>query len=241
MDVHGRDGLLRTVARLLDEARDGRGGALAVLGEPGMGKTSLLGAIGRRASGCHVLGVSGVAPEYALPAAGLHRLLRPVSDGDIPAGGSADLAFCAAVHRLFVTLADPRPVLCCVDDAHWMDPVSLAALAFVARRASTERIVMVFAGDAAAGAMADALAGFPTARLDPLDDDASMLVLADRMATWAAPELAEDLVDLASGNPLALVDLATALTPDQLAGTVPPPVALPAHSRLRRRLGLRFA
>jgi DNA-binding CsgD family transcriptional regulator len=246
--LRGRDRLLHAAERLVAGARDRRGGALAVLGGPGMGKTALLGAIGRRATGCLVLAVSGVEPERTLPASGLDRLLRQVC-GHVDAhygqlarvfagrGGppTADVAFCFAVRQLFVALARRRPVVCCVDDAHRLDPVSLAALTFVARRVSTERIAMVFAADHEIDrGTADPLAGIPTAWLDPLDDETSMLVLVDRMATWPAPDLAADLVDLASGNPLALVESAAAALAGGRAAT------LPARSKLRRDIGGRF-
>jgi DNA-binding CsgD family transcriptional regulator len=259
--VHGRDRLLTAAERLLSDARNRRGGALAVLGATGMGKTTVLRAICANATGCHLLRTSGVAPEATLPVSGLHRLLQPLSrrvaDLSAPQRGvltellglrtppaTADFALCSAVHRLFVELSRSRPVLCCVDDAHWLDPVSLAALAFVARRAGTERIAMVFAGDChdeEAGAV-DSLAGIAAVRLGPLGDDAGNQVLADRAnGTWLAPDLAADVVELASGNPLALVELAAALTPEQLAGEVQAPTSLPRHSRLRRGVGQRFA
>jgi DNA-binding CsgD family transcriptional regulator len=259
--VRGRDRLLSAAERLLTEARNRRGGALAVLGGTGMGKTTVLRAICRSATGCQLLKTTGVAPESALPMSGLHRLLQPLSrrvaDLSAPQRGvltdllgprtpptTADFALCSAVHRLFVELSRVRPVLCVVDDAHWLDPVSLAALAFVARRVSTERVAMVFSGECTGdnGAEGDLLAGILRVRLAALSEDASMQVLSDRMATtWLAPDLAADVVDLASGNPLALVELAAALTPEQLGGEAAAPASLPRHSRLRRDVGRRFA
>jgi len=164
-------------------------------------------------------------------------LLQSVPDVGPTIHNRPDLAVFAALHRMFVTLARNGPVLVCVDDAHWLDPASLAGLAFVARRVSRVRVAMVFGGTDTS----DALAGVPAVRLDPLDDDASRLVLVGRMPTWPSPDVTEELVELASGNPLALVELAAAITPDQLAGTAPPPVTLPPHSRLRHQIGARFA
>jgi DNA-binding CsgD family transcriptional regulator len=258
--VRGRDRLLNASERLLTDARNRRGGALAVLGGTGMGKTTVLRAIYRGAAGCHVLRTSGVEPESTLPMSGLHRLLQPLSRrlAELPSSqhtvlsdllgpktppSVADFTLCSAVHRLFVELSRTRPVLCCVDDAHWLDPVSLAALAFVARRVATERVAVVFAGEygADSGTAADPLAGIPRVRLAALGDEAGMQILADRMVTWLAPDLAADVVELASGNPLALVELAAALTPEQLGGEAPVPQSLPPHSRLRRDIGRRFA
>jgi DNA-binding CsgD family transcriptional regulator len=259
--VRGRDRLLGAADRLLNEARARRGGALAVFGGTGMGKTTVLRAVCGGAAGHLLLRTSGVAPEAELPLSGLHRLLQPLSRratelsapqravlsdllGPRTPPAVADFALCSAVHRLFVELSRVRPVLCCVDDVHWLDPVSMAALAFVARRASTERIAMVFAAECASGGgeCGESLAGIVRVRLAPLGAEASLQVLADRAAaTWLAPDLAADVVELASGNPLALVELAAALTPEQMGGEAPAPASLPRHSRLRRGVGRRFA
>lgn len=262
--VRGRDRLLDAAQRLLADARDRRGGALVVLGDLGMGKTTVLRAIRARATGFLVVRTAGVAAEATLPMAGLHRLLQPLTrPGAEPAGpqraaladllgrritpGTADFPLCTALHRLFVDLARVRPVLCCVDDAHALDPVSAAALAFVARRAGTEPVAVVFAGECRpdTGTAGDPFAGIPSVRLGPLGDEASTRVLADRGAAsgagWLAPDVAADVVQLASGNPLALVEFAAALTPAQRGGEAAPPAALPRHSRLRRTIGSRFA
>lgn len=230
-----------------------------MLGGRGMGKTTVLRAICRSATGCHLLSTSGVPPESALPMSGLHRLLQPLSRrlsdlstqqrgvltdllGARTPPATADFALCSAVYRLFVELSRVRPVLVCVDDSHWLDPVSLAALAFVARRVSTERVAVVFSAECRSdsGTAADPLAGIPRVRLSPLTEEASLQVLNDRMTTWLAPDLAADIVELASGNPLALVELATSLTPEQLGGEATAPTSLPRHSRLRRSVGKRF-
>lgn len=257
--TRGRERLLAAAERLLNDARGRKGGALAILGGPGMGKTTVLRTIARGATGYHLLRTSGVPPETTLPMSGLHRLLQPLARraadlstpqrnvltmllGTRTSPGTADFALCSAVHRLLVELSRAGPVLCCIDDAHWLDPVSLAALAFVARRVGTERVAVMFTAECGAdsGSPTDPLAGIPSARLAPLSDEISLQVLGDRTtATWLAPDLAADIVELASGNPLALVELAAALTPEQL-GAAHAPASLPRHSRLRRTVGRRF-
>ncbi|MEU7474784.1 LuxR family transcriptional regulator [Lentzea sp. NPDC042327] len=82
--------------------------------------------------------------------------------------------------------------------------------------------------------------GLPHVVLDPLDRAESLLVLHD-LLPGLPPALAVDLADLACGNPLALVELAGALTSDQLGGIAPPPDGLPQASSLRARLLARFA
>src|SRR6266849_1799507 len=61
--------------RVLDAARGGLSAALVVRGEPGVGKTSLLGYAAGSAAGFRVIRVAGVESELELGFAGLHRLL----------------------------------------------------------------------------------------------------------------------------------------------------------------------
>jgi DNA-binding NarL/FixJ family response regulator len=81
--------------------------------------------------------------------------------------------------------------------------------------------------------------GLPSITLDPLDRATSVRVLHD-LVPGAPDPLAEDLADLACGNPLALVELAGSLTSDQLGGNAPAPEALPESSSLRIRWRARF-
>ena len=61
--------------RVLDAARRGLSAALVVRGEPGVGKTSLLGYAAGSAAGFRVVRIAGVESELELGFAGLHRLL----------------------------------------------------------------------------------------------------------------------------------------------------------------------
>jgi hypothetical protein len=67
-----------TLDRLLDGLRVGRSGALVVRGEPGIGKSALLGYLTERASGCRVARASGVESEMEIAFAGLHQLCAPM-------------------------------------------------------------------------------------------------------------------------------------------------------------------
>src|SRR5262249_13873804 len=115
-----------------------------------------------RAADMHVLTARGVESESELPFAALHQLLRPALDqlaGLPPPQSSAlrgalglevgrsDQRFLvfAACLSLLAELAERRPVLCLVDDAHWLDAASADALRFVARRLDAEGIVLLFA------------------------------------------------------------------------------------------------
>jgi len=65
---------------LLWALRAGESRALVVVGEPGVGKTTLLDYLVGRVSGCRVVRVSGVESEGGLAFAGLHQVCAPMLD-----------------------------------------------------------------------------------------------------------------------------------------------------------------
>lgn len=212
-----------------------------------MGKTTFLRAVRTRATGFQVLSVGGLESESELPGAALHRALHevPASDRFVSWAGEAAtaaaagdlLGFCSAVHREIVAAAAVKPVLCLVDDAENLDPLSARAVVFTAHRAESASVFVLFARSPGGGGEAHE---FPRLELPPLDDRASLRILCDRLP--GIPQgLAEELVELGSGNPTALIELAEELTPRQLAGLAAPPRSLPSGSRLRRVLRRRFS
>lgn len=84
----------------------------------------------------------------------------PAAFGEVPeADPDRFLVFLAAL-SLLDEVAAQGPVLGVIDDAHWLDDASAAALAFVARRLRAERVAMLFAaGATGAGPDAAAAAG----------------------------------------------------------------------------------
>ncbi|GAA2100389.1 helix-turn-helix transcriptional regulator [Actinomadura alba] len=251
--LRGRDHELETLGALLDRTRNGAGGALLIVAEPGLGRSALLEAVVRRAgSGFRTLGTRGIRPERAVPFAGLHRLLRPVAErirrlpasqadalapvvGGLRERPADSLTLYAAVGGLLAEAARGGPVLCWVDDVQRLDRVSAEALAFTARRLADEPVVMVFsAGSDLPGATwPECFADVPGLALTGLDEPSGHRVLEDRTGGDLPAELAGELLEIACGRPLALVELAESLTPEQLSGDAPSPRALPACSRLR--------
>src|ERR1700744_3254179 len=64
--------------RLLETARGGRGGALVLQGEPGVGKTALLEYAGEAGRDFRVFQTVGVEGEMELPYAALQQLCSPI-------------------------------------------------------------------------------------------------------------------------------------------------------------------
>src|SRR5689334_18263044 len=76
----GRQREREVLDRVLETARGGHGGALAVYGEPGVGKTALLDAAVETAADFRVARAVGVEGEMGFPFAALHQLCSPSLD-----------------------------------------------------------------------------------------------------------------------------------------------------------------
>jgi DNA-binding CsgD family transcriptional regulator len=245
----GRDSERATLAALLDAARGGSGGALVVRGVAGSGKSVLLADAASAADGMRVLRTSGVESESPLAFAALQRLLWPLRSrvealpapqrnalraalGEADGAGDRFLAFLGTL-SLLADAAEEGPVLAVVDDAHWLDDASSAALLFVARRLQVERVALLFAtreGEAYAFDAPD----LPAVVLGGVAGEAAAAVLSGRAGGEVDPAVRDQLVDGTGGNPLALVELAGALSPDQLAGRVRLPAQLPLTGGVER-------
>jgi DNA-binding CsgD family transcriptional regulator len=220
MRLHGRDAELAELGDLLGRARKGVSGALVVRGDAGIGKTALLAEVTSLADGFRVLRATGAEEEAGLPFAGLHLLLRPVLDratalpsvqaqalrgalGLAEAGPPDRFLVGLAVLSLLAELAVGQPLLCVVDDAHWLDRASADALLFAARRLGNESVVLLFGTRPGAFPAA----GLPECNLRGLSAQAA----ADLLGTSLPPERRYRILAEAAGNPLALLELPRAL------------------------------
>ena len=243
----GREPECAAIGRLLEDARAGTGGALVVRGEAGIGKSALLDFARQRAVPMAVLSATGVEAESDLAFAGLHELLRPILDhlGELPdiqsqaLAGALGLApsthadrllISAAVLSLLAAAAEDRPTLCVVDDAQWLDRPTADALVFTARRLRAERLVILFGAREGEAARFEA-AGLAELILTGLADQPAIAVLASR-ARQAPPRVRDRLLAEAAGNPLALMELASGLSDEQVQGLAPLPEAMPLTPRL---------
>jgi ATP/maltotriose-dependent transcriptional regulator MalT len=248
--LYGRGAECAAVRDVLDDARAGRSGALVVRGEAGFGKSALLEYAAEHADGMRALRGLGIDSEAELAFAALHQILRPGLDliegipapqgealagafGLAPASGADRFLISIAVLSVLSEIAEEGPVLCLVDDAHWLDQPSADALVFAARRLEAEGVAMLFA--AREGELRSFYApGLRELRLGALDAKAARALLEERIAVALAPEVRDKLVAAARGIPLVLLELPSLLTAEQLAGEAPLPDPLPLTANLQQ-------
>jgi DNA-binding CsgD family transcriptional regulator len=251
--LFGRDRERALLDRLLDQARGGHGGAVVLRGEAGIGKSALLEHAADGASGMLVLRCLGVETEVELAFAGLHQLLAPVLPAidQIPEVQAAALrgamgigpivdenrfVIALAVLSLLAEAAADRPLLCIVDDAHWLDRPSADALAFTGRRLEAERIAMLLSvrdGDPPSPFPGPGLTEHTVTGLDPADADP---FLVERFGQTLAPQIRDWVIEAAQGNPLALLEIPEELTPAQRSGRDALPTPTPIGRDLSRLL-----
>ncbi len=256
VDLFGRAEECARIDRLLADARTGSSGVLVVGGEPGIGKTALLGHAEARArtAGMTVLAARGVESEAQVPFGGLLELLRPALGAleRLPGPQAAALrsalaigpsreadrfAVGAATLGLLAAQAEDAPVLAVIDDAHWLDEPSLAAVLFAARRLMVDAIaVLVATRRGEPRALEEA--GLPRLELAGVDPAAAQAIIARNAPGRPDAEVAGRIMSLAAGNPLALVELAAGGHElDAAPGDdAPPPVQTSLERSYARRI-----
>jgi DNA-binding CsgD family transcriptional regulator len=236
--------------RRVAQARRGKGCAVLVTGQPGVGKTALIGQVCASVRGFQVLRAAGVESEASLGFSVLADICRPLLGlmERIPGPQAAVLrgalalgpvvvadrfaVFAGALSLLAVAAGD-QPVLVWVDDAHWVDAESAQALGFCARRIYAEPVLLVlaaregeplpFAGDA-----------FDRFVLGGLDVGASAALLAAVCGSDVDGKVAARLHAATEGNPLALTEVGALLSDAQLAGRAVLEEPLPVGSGVER-------
>jgi DNA-binding CsgD family transcriptional regulator len=249
-DRHGERGMLD---QLTNAVRAGGSRVLVVRGEPGVGKSALLDYLAGHALGCRVVRAAGVESEMELAFAGLHQLLAPMLDRlqrlpvpqrealrtafGLSAGPAPDRFLVGlAVLGLVSEVAGEQPLVCVVDDEHWLDRASVQALGFVARRLAADPVGLVFAARVPG---AD-LAGLPELTVAGLAEEDARALLDSVLAGPVDARVRDLIVAETRGNPLALLELPRGLATAELAGGfgLPAAVSLPGRieESFRRQL-----
>jgi DNA-binding CsgD family transcriptional regulator len=230
----GRDLELGKIRGLIDGLRHGAGGVLILRGDAGIGKTALLDGAREMDPGALVLDACGIESESSLSFAALRDLISPIVErrdvlpapqeaalaGALAIGPPAPgprLAVCAGALGVLEAAAAERPVLALIDDVQWLDPASRECVAYAARRAHGP-VALLLAGRE--GYSYDDLEGIPSIEVRALDH-----VAADELLGLSSPDLGRGVSDAvrlaAAGNPLALLEIPSTLTPPQRDGSVP--------------------
>ncbi len=236
----GRERERREIALALAGARGGVSAVLALVGEPGIGKTALLDhAADAAAAGMQVLRARGVESEAEIPFASLLELLRPALGmlERIPEPQAVALEGALALRRvpaqerfavgaatlsLIAAYAEQAPVAVLLDDAHWLDASSAQALLFAFRRLVADPIAVLLAVREGAPSLLDG-ADLTTLHVGGLSGEEAGALLGG-----LAPQAATRLHRATDGNPLAMLELASD-APDLALAPEDAPVLVPAR------------
>ena len=246
-----REGEIESLATLVDAVGAGSGGLAWIDGPAGIGKTRLLdsaaalaeerGLAALQARGGELerefpygvvrqlfeprLAAAGAAEREEL-LAGPASLAAPLVDVALAPVPFADTSF-PVLHGIFwlaSNLANRGPLVLMVDDAHWADPPSLRALAYLARRAPGAPILVLVAartGEPAADPAALRAIGESATvalRPSPLSAAAASTLAGDRLDGEISDAFAEACHATTGGNPFLVHELLAALAADGAAG-----------------------
>jgi len=236
------------IDRVLAAVRGGFSGTLVLRGGPGVGKTTLLRYAVTAAPDMRVSSIAGVESEIRMEYGGLHQLLLPflplLDKLPPPQQRALQVAFGQeagppperflvglAALTLLSLAAQDQPLLCVVDDVHWLDPESKQVLAFVARRLYADRVGFIGANNEIIPA--PEAEGLPTITIDGLPDAAARDLLAAVTGGAFNTHVVDRILADTANNPLALVELGTAYTDAEISGHAALPEPLPLGQRLR--------
>jgi DNA-binding CsgD family transcriptional regulator len=253
----GRDALVAVLRSHLT-APASRGGALLLVGDPGVGKTALLDAAAAAVSipDTRILRATGAQFEADVSFAALHQLLFPiigqvahldpahqqalsVALGLRDGPGSDRLMIGTATLALLLRAVSGRPLVVIVDDLPWLDRASALVLGFVARRLTGTGIAFLAAQRSGDESFFER-AGIPVLEVAPLSDGAAAELVLSRFPALA-PQVRDRVVAESQGIPLALLELPRELTEPQSSAHETLPLNLPLSRTLQAVFTARVA
>ena len=218
MELLEREQEEAALVRALDRAPT-EGRVVLVLGEAGIGKTSLVGAVLRARD---VRALYGACDPLGVP-----RALGPIHDvarataGPL-AGALADGAREPILDALLATLGDRRPTAIVVEDVHWADDATLDLLTLLGRRLPAARgcLILTCRTDALADRpnVRRALGALPRTGVERIEPAPFSVPAVEALARDAARDAA-GLHAVTGGNPFFVTE-ALAAPPGRVPGSV---------------------
>ncbi len=259
-EFHGRDAELALIRGELERLSDGAEAVVVVEGAAGMGKSRLLAEIAAIARGLDVrVGSSAADPgETVVELAALLAALFEGSDPLLDPGGLTPLHaqpeqrfwLLRDLQQLLERAALDSPLMIAIDDAHWADSGTVAAIRtlpmrlmglpiawVIALRPPREATSLVHALDQLKGE------GAQTVVLGPLDDDAVVQLATDMLSAQPDASILKQLAE-ADGSPFFVVETLLGLQEearirvvDGRAELIDGPLPRRVHEKMRERLG----
>src|SRR5215472_15095103 len=241
---------LEVLGALVAQAAGGDGRVGLIEGPPGIGKTRLVAAARRLAAeaGMRCLSARGSPMERAFPFSVARQLFEPVlaagaaergeafagpagrverllsGEGGPAADGGGPFAVYHGLYWLTANLSAAGSLALLIDDLHWGDPPSLAAMEYLGRRLDGLPVLLVIASRAHEPGFdrsaLDALGQEPTAReVTPraLSEAATAGLLRARLPA-ADDGFCRACHAATGGNPLLVAELASALAAEGVTG-----------------------
>jgi tetratricopeptide (TPR) repeat protein len=235
----GRTLEIETLARLVGQARAGRGSVALIEGEPGIGKTRLLREMLRSAGSLGfdvllgtgeelerdrpfgpIVAALGLAPDAPDPRrADIGRLLKPGHDvaGIWERGPALRYQVLDSILDLVEDLSALRPVAMGLDDLQWADASTLLVVRHLGTRLPSMPVVLLLAsrpvprtGDLATVVEILRREGLVEVELGPLSTD-EVTALAGSMLEEAPSSAVLTQLSGAAGNPLLVTELVSAV------------------------------
>ncbi|MGW6199146.1 helix-turn-helix transcriptional regulator [Kribbella sp. NPDC055110] len=236
LPVRGRDEQLTALERVLADAQSGRGSVTVIEGGPGLGKTRMLQAVWARAADLSFRMGRGMADPGELVVE-LAPLMEALFDHDpalldrsalssLHAAPEQRFWLLQEIESLLAVASDAGPLLIVLDDLHWADSGTAAALRFLPPRLAAAPIAWVLTlrpgqGSAAIrtaiASLVDAGAGH--LQLGPLDCDAVAELVADVLTAEPDEQLMKQ-TETINGNPFLLVDFVRGLAAEGIVSVV---------------------
>lgn len=235
----GREAEVERLNAMASQAAAGRGAAVVLEGEPGIGKTTLLDAVAGECTrlGMRLLRGAASDVEWRLPFATVGACLRLQTDfpdpgvarvawllrGEQAFGQSAvaanyEFVVSEAILDLLDRWCTAGPAALVVDDVQWADPCCVFVLHRLGQAIEQQPLLMIIAtrpspqDEPATGLVRGLIScGAHLITLGPLEGPAVATLAETQLAAPAGPGLL-DLVTGAGGNPLYITELVAALS-----------------------------